>query len=157
MIELCTRKRMLILVIVLIGVSLLALGFETFLTSNSGHSNTGHSNSIMSPNTSKNACWINKDVKIIKECQQCSTFDMNVKVPACLPTGYREQVHCIHEDEDVWRSCDRLPWLEKRNFWLFESTFFVLGLFSGFVTYQRQRLLNRRTLERIQKQISAGV
>jgi len=152
MIESCTKRRMLVVILLLVVLSLIALGLESFLTTDDVPSAT-----VISPNSTKEMCWLTKEFRIVKECQTCSQFDLNLKHAVCLATGYKELIRCVNEEHDAWRSCDKLPWMEKRNFWIFQSSTFVLGLFSGLITFTRQRQLNRRTLDRIQKQISAGV
>ena len=51
-------------------------------------------------------------------------------------------------------SCDTVPWIEKRRFWTFEGILSVLGFFSGVAVYVRQKQLDHKMYQRIQRQIA---
>ena len=54
-------------------------------------------------------------------------------------------------------SCDKVTWLEERNFWLFEGSVFIVGVISTAVVFTRQKVLDHRMLRRIQRQLASGV
>ena len=54
-------------------------------------------------------------------------------------------------------SCDKVTWLEERNFWLFEGSVFIVGVISTTVVFTRQKVLDHRMLRRIQRQLASGV
>jgi hypothetical protein len=54
-------------------------------------------------------------------------------------------------------SCDRVEWVEERRFWTFEGLLTLIGLVSGLAVFIRQKQLDHRMYQRIQKQIAAGV
>lgn len=51
-------------------------------------------------------------------------------------------------------SCERVLWLEERRFWTLEITSLVLGLVSSTFVMWRQRLLERQSMQKLQKQIN---
>ena len=51
-------------------------------------------------------------------------------------------------------SCERVLWLEERRFWTLEIIILVLGLVSSTFVMWRQRLLERQSMQRLQKQIN---
>lgn len=54
-------------------------------------------------------------------------------------------------------SCDKVTWLEERNFWLFEGSVFIVGVISTTIVFTRQKVLDHRMLRRIQRQLASGV
>ena len=53
--------------------------------------------------------------------------------------------------------CDRVVWLEERHFWAFEAVMALLGMAAGLATMARQKILDHRVVQRIQRQVAAGV
>lgn len=54
-------------------------------------------------------------------------------------------------------SCDKVQWLEERNFFIFESCMAGFGILGAVIVKFRQKQLDQRMMARIQQQISAGV
>ncbi len=50
-----------------------------------------------------------------------------------------------------------MTWLEERKFWTFEGSLTLMGILSGMAVYVRQKQLDHRTYQRIQKQLASGV
>lgn len=153
MIESCTKKRMVCAVTCLGGLTLFVLIIESHLTSSSS---VNHSNPVTRNST--NDCWLKEDYEIVESCHPCSAFEIRSKmIPACLPTHYKEVLKCINSGSNVIRSCDKVTWLEERNFWIFEGLAFATGFVSTSVVYVRQKILDHRMLRRIQRQLASGV
>lgn len=57
----------------------------------------------------------------------------------------------------IYFSCDRVGWIEEKHFWTFECALTLLGILSGLSLYIRQKQIDHRMYQRIQKQIAAGV
>ena len=53
-------------------------------------------------------------------------------------------------------SCDRVDWVEERRFWTFEGLLTLLGLASGLAVFIRQKQLDHRMYQRIQRQIASA-
>ena len=47
-----------------------------------------------------------------------------------------------------------MAWIEERKFWKAELMFGVVGFFSGLVVYVRQKQLDHKMYQRIQRQIA---
>ena len=54
-------------------------------------------------------------------------------------------------------SCDRVVWLEERNFWLFEACMLASSIVFSLYAYGRQKILDHRMLRRVQKQLANSV
>ncbi|KAG8255540.1 hypothetical protein J6590_090350, partial [Homalodisca vitripennis] len=112
--------------------------------------------------TEKNAsgadlCWLTEDFEIVEECHPCSDFEIASKSnKICSGTHFKEALNC-EKSGKVFRSCERVTWLEEKKFWQFEGFMFMIGCFSTATVYMRQRVLDLRTLRRIQRQIANSV
>lgn len=154
MIEVCTFKRMVLLIFIAGIISLIViyktslLDVETIVEASSSRVQN------VSSSTQEPPCWVLNNYQVKEECKPCSKFEMSMKIPICL-LGFKELVSCGNVDQ--WRSCARVPWLERKYFWLFEGVTICVGMSSGLVTYMRKKQINQRTFERIQKQIASGV
>ena len=56
----------------------------------------------------------------------------------------------------LFSSCDRVDWVEERRFWTFEGLLTLLGLASGLAVFIRQKQLDHRMYQRIQRQIASA-
>ena len=54
-------------------------------------------------------------------------------------------------------SCEKVRWIEERNFWTFEGVPSLLGALSALSVFIRQKQLDHRMYQRIQRQIASGV
>ncbi len=54
-------------------------------------------------------------------------------------------------------SCDKVDWMEEQKFWTFEGILTVLGFVSGTALFIRQKQLDHKMYQRIQRQIATGV
>lgn len=54
-------------------------------------------------------------------------------------------------------SCDKVIWLEERNFWLFETCMLASSIIFSVYAYGRQKILDHRMLRRVQKQLANSV
>lgn len=50
-----------------------------------------------------------------------------------------------------------MVWLEERHFWTFEAVMAMVGMAAGLATMARQKILDHRVVQRIQRQVAAGV
>ncbi|KAB7498265.1 Protein JTB [Armadillidium nasatum] len=155
MIEFCTKRRMVIAVAFLIGLSVVVVIIENEWTPDDVHH---HSHDSSSDNLTKaENCWMVETYDILEECQPCTDLEKESKsIEVCKSAIHRQKIKCSKTGE-VYRKCDRVVWLEERHFIFFESLMLALGLVSGAFTFYRQRVLDRRVLQRIQRQVAAGV
>lgn len=156
MIESCSKKRMLIAIACLISLSILVLIIENELTPSDRRA---HTHSSASPNSSHDPelCWMREKMTELEECQPCSADEIKSgNPPVCKEAQYRQKIKC-NKTGEVYRKCDRVVWLEEREFWTFEAVVSIMGILSGLTTFARQKVLDRRILQRIQRQVAAGV
>ncbi|XP_054279237.1 protein JTB-like [Macrosteles quadrilineatus] len=102
-------------------------------------------------------CWLTENFKVVEECHPCTDFEIASKSNRiCSGTHFKESVIC-EKSGKVFRSCERVTWLEEKKFWQFEGFMFMVGCFSTVTVYLRQRVLDYRTLKRIHRQIANSV
>ncbi len=94
----------------------------------------------------------------------------------CVAKGKKELVECKKSGRQTYRrygfmlffgeilfkitffySCDTVDWIEEQKFWTFEGLLTLLGVVSGAAVFIRQKQLDHRMYQRIQKQIASGV
>ncbi|XP_028910653.1 protein JTB [Ornithorhynchus anatinus] len=98
-------------------------------------------------------CWLVEEFVVVEPCGECTSFKAKM-VPECSTTGFVEKISCTASKKERLKSC-RSAHMEHRAFWRFEAA--ALGLaavFAGLVLC-RQRLLDRRALEKVRKQIES--
>ncbi|KAK4292676.1 hypothetical protein Pmani_034370 [Petrolisthes manimaculis] len=155
MIESCSKKRMVVAIAFLIGLSVLVLIIENELAPSDTRP---HTHTTTHPNTTlRDMCWLREEVKELEECQPCTVLETQSGSPAvCSSASYRQKIKC-NKTGEVFRKCDRVVWLEERHFWTFLGVSAVVGLVAGLATAVRQRILDHRVVQRIQRQVAAGV
>ncbi|XP_038624978.1 protein JTB [Tachyglossus aculeatus] len=98
-------------------------------------------------------CWLVEEFAVVEPCGECTSFQAKM-VPECSTTGFVEKVSCSASKKETLKSC-RSAHMEHRAFWRFEAAALGLaGVFAGLVLC-RQRLLDRRALEKVRKQIES--
>ncbi|KAF3425681.1 hypothetical protein E2986_10232 [Frieseomelitta varia] len=150
MIELCTKKRMLIGITLLGGLTILVLIVESHWTDNPSK--------LYLENFENNTrCISGDEYEITSECHPCSAFEIASKsIDVCAHARYKEVVKC-KSGEAITRSCDRVAWLEERAFWKFEVFMFLLALTSCISVYWRENVLRQRIIRKVAKQLKASV
>lgn len=155
MIESCTKKRMIFGITLLGGLTLFVLMLESHWASGK----KSHIGGVPEKNaTNENNCWLNEEFEVIEECHPCSDFEITSKSNGvCVPTHFKETIKCKVSGKIINRSCDKVTWLEERNFWIFEGSMFVMGVISTIIVFSRQKILDHQMLRRIQRQLASGV
>ncbi|CAH1796127.1 unnamed protein product [Owenia fusiformis] len=158
MIEFCTKKRMLISIIVLIVISILVLIIESSVSTSTDMKNMTDppdETSNRSNNKDYN-CAEHEPFTIIEECTICSKFEIMSNASVCLSTGFREKIHCTVSKKEVSRSCSNTR-KKERDFWTFELLMILLGAVSYGSVFMRQKHLDKRLMDKVHQQIAAGV
>lgn len=102
-------------------------------------------------------CWRREDYTIIQDCHPCTAYEIASKSQGvCVHTNNKEVLRC-KSGETVSRSCDKVAWLDERNYWKFQGILFLIGSASTFVSFMRQRFLDRQTTLKIQRQLGHTV
>ncbi|XP_076176728.1 jumping translocation breakpoint protein JTBR [Ptiloglossa arizonensis] len=150
MIELCTKKRMLIGITLLGGLTVLVLIVESHWTdsSNKLYLEALENNTI---------CISGEEYEITSECHPCTAFEIASKsIDVCIRARYKEVLKC-KSGEIITRSCDRVAWLEERAFWKFEALMFILAISSCISVYWRENVLRQSIIRKVARQLRASV
>lgn len=151
MIESCPRKRMLLGITFLGTLTVCVLFVESHWTQ---QNNTRKRSFRVEQNST---CFEREKYEIVQECQPCTDFEIASKsIGVCIHTHYKEVLKCA-SGEMVTRSCDKVAYIEEHQFWKFESFMFISALISTFLVYVRKKVLNKRMLQRVQRQLANSV
>lgn len=77
-------------------------------------------------------------------------------IGVCIHTHFKEVIKCS-SGEMVTRSCDRAAYLDEQTFWRFEGFMFLTSIISTCCVIARKRVLNKRVLHRVQRQLANSV
>ncbi|XP_018016714.1 protein JTB [Hyalella azteca] len=157
MIESCSRKQMIIAILCLIGLSVIVLVVENILAPYSD--NHRHNSSRQEPVNMSLAenCWSREEFKLLEECQPCTDLELKSRSPvACGTAHYRQKIEC-NTTGVVFRTCDRVVWLEERHFLVFELSCLAVAIAGYTYTTHRHSYLQDKVLARISQQLAAGV
>uniref|UniRef100_T1HFL2 Protein JTB n=1 Tax=Rhodnius prolixus TaxID=13249 RepID=T1HFL2_RHOPR len=159
MIEFCSKKRMLAGIILLGGLTVIVLVYESqwaFEASNYNH--FGNYSNLYKNLTDADFCWLNEEYSVVESCHPCSDFEVASKSnKACVQTQFKEAVKCHKTGKQVFRSCDKVQWIEEKKFWQFEVLVFVIALTSTASVFLRQRLLDQQHLKTLQRRLACSV
>ncbi|PNF34632.1 hypothetical protein B7P43_G05866 [Cryptotermes secundus] len=155
MMESCTKRRMILAMTFLGGLTLLVLFVESNWTPGNGRNHVA----VVDRNSSnENNCWLYEESETVEACHPCTEFEIRSKsVGVCVPTYFKETLSCKLSGKVVSRRCDEVTWLDEHNFWLFEGLMFIVGVISTTFVFTRQTILDQRMLRRIQRQLASGV
>ncbi|XP_032938905.1 protein JTB [Catharus ustulatus] len=98
-------------------------------------------------------CWRVEQFVVAQACTQCSDFEMKM-VPACSSTGFIEKINCASSPRHEYKSC-RSAALEAQRFWRFVGSALGVAVAAAALVVLRQRVLDRRALEKVRKQIES--
>ncbi|XP_059082189.1 protein JTB-like isoform X2 [Tigriopus californicus] len=162
MIELCTKRRMILAIAILGGLSILVIILESrhLHTPDEAEAHDIHDHhpilkELLSPD---DKCWKTEPFQVVEPCDLCSEIEIANKSPVvCVAKGKKELVECTTAMKRTYRSCDVVPWIEERRFWTFEGLLSFFGFCSAMTVFVRQKQLDHRMYQRIQRQIAAGV
>lgn len=86
-----------------------------------------------------------------------SAYDLaSQSIGVCIHTHFKEVIKCS-SGEMVTRSCDRAAYLDEQAFWKFEGFMFISTVVSTVCVIARKRVLNKRMLQRVQRQLANSV
>ncbi|XP_044734882.1 protein JTB [Chrysoperla carnea] len=152
MIESCPKSRM------LLGITLLGALTILVLVVESNWTDTGPRHYKNFPAVENNStCWLTQKYEVINDCHPCTEFEIASRsIGVCIHTHFKEVLKCAN-GETVTRSCDRVAWLDERNFWTFEALMFFASVISTLFVRIRRKTLDRRALQRVQRQLANSV
>ncbi|KAL5004744.1 hypothetical protein ScPMuIL_018200 [Solemya velum] len=152
MIEFCTKKRMAFVILLLISLSVITLVLE----SRWSDKQTKELQSITDFDSSNHSCKSGQ-FKVKTGCKLCSRKELRTQMSYCQKTGYKEVVECENDGRLYSRSCDLTSDMEERSFYIFEGASFVIGIAAYSIVRQRQKMLDHMLMEKVNRQIAAGV
>lgn len=144
MIEVFTKKRILVL------AAFVVLSMLTFLVL---RSHWEYTRQLPKDEPKETSCPVYTS---ISRCQRCPKEELRAEVPYCKQHGYKERIRC-EDGKEEFVGCDISPAVEEADFWKFELLTLLVGLTSYAVVYLRQKKLDKRLMEKINKQIAAGI
>ncbi|XP_077012355.1 protein JTB [Tamandua tetradactyla] len=106
-----------------------------------------------SVSTSNLPCWMVEEFVVAEECAPCSDFQSKTTLE-CSSTGYVEKITCSSSKRNEFKSC-RSALMEQHLFWKFEGAVVGVALVFACLVIVRQRLLDRKALEKVRKQIES--
>ncbi|NXN97938.1 JTB protein, partial [Rhinopomastus cyanomelas] len=98
-------------------------------------------------------CWRVEDYVVVQECARCSSFQAK-SMTECEPTGFVEKITCATSKRDDFKRC-RSAVMEAQVFWRFVGTMMSVTAVFAVLVVCRQRVLDRKALEKVRKQIES--
>ncbi|XP_034954559.1 protein JTB [Zootoca vivipara] len=98
-------------------------------------------------------CWQSEDFVVTQQCAPCQSFQAKT-MPECSVTGFVEQINCSASKKGEYKSCRSME-MEARIFWKFEGAMLGVAAVFALLVVCRQRMLDRRALEKVRKQIES--
>ncbi|KAL3288914.1 hypothetical protein HHI36_003359 [Cryptolaemus montrouzieri] len=152
MIESCPKRRMLFGLSVLGFVTILVLVIESNWTD--ARDISRKRTFIVEQNSS---CWQKESFEVLKDCEPCTDFEINSgSLGVCIQTHHKELLKCSG-GATVLRSCDRAAYYDEKAFWKFEAFMLVFSVISFICFTSRKKVLNKRMLQRVQRQLANSV
>lgn len=91
-------------------------------------------------------CYLREEYEVTRHCEPCSSFEIKLarenNQGVCLHTHNKEVLKC-KSGEIVIKSCDKVAYLEQRNFYIFMVLTLIISLFSTTIVYARQQILTK--------------
>ncbi|XP_067664754.1 uncharacterized protein [Haliotis asinina] len=151
MIEFCTKKRMVFAVIALICLSVITLILESRWSFQKKLKDAHIQAMAYSNETCKSGKYTALDV-----CKSCTRDELRRDVHYCHEKGYKLLIQCS-DMRIMYKGCDITPDDEQKQFWIFEGVCFVIGIASYLVVHHRRSMLDKMMMDKINKQIAAGI
>ncbi|XP_071104051.1 uncharacterized protein [Haliotis cracherodii] len=151
MIELCTKKRMVFAVIALICLSIVTLILESRWSYQRKLNDARFQAMANANETCKSGKYTALDV-----CKSCTRDELRREVHYCLEKGYKMLIQC-ENTKIMYTGCGITPDAEQRQFWIFEGVCLVIGIVSYLIVHQRRSMLDQIMMDKINKQIAAGI
>lgn len=119
----------------------------------SSSSSSFANNSIEKQQLTISTCHQAEPVEILELCRKCTPFERRWQPTVCSPGGYKELVLCSTSKTQTFRSCPIPANIQKHQFWMFEFVIFLMALASIAGVHYRQKMLDKRMVEKIKRQI----
>lgn len=152
--ESCSVRRLLLLIIFIGGITLLIfikITSSSVLSGLNATIVTETSEDVKDHKNSSNKCWLREENIILKECHLCSDR------LECINASYVETIECKISGL-AYRICSK-PTIQtsEREFWLFQGSQFVIAVISLTVIQYKKKQFHKKLMQRIQKQLDSVV
>jgi len=155
------RKRMLVAISLLTLVSVLIIILEsTQLQSHqSRDGSVAEDIHELHPDLKKHLkkedkCWQYEKFEILEVCDVCT--DNKTDHIVCVAEGKKEKVQC-ESGKIAFRACSMVARIEETKFWVFEGVMTLTAAISYAFIFLRQKQMDHKMYQKIQRQIAAGV
>ncbi|KAL4113892.1 hypothetical protein QTP88_017448 [Uroleucon formosanum] len=152
--EFCSVKRLLLLIIFIGGITLLIFIKITSSSALSGLNttiSTEISEGVKDHKNSSNKCWLREENTILKECHLCSDR------LECINASYVETIKCKISGL-AYRNCRKpIVRTSEKEFWFFQGSQFVIAVISLSVIQYKKKQFHKKLMKRIQKQLDSVV
>lgn len=150
MLEGYPRNRMFIGLGILVACTIIIIIIESSNISDDDKQKTPPQTIIENNST----CYLREEYQVIEQCHPCTEFEVVSKsLGVCIHTHYKEVLKC-KSGEIVTRSCDRVAEIERKNLIIFTVICGVIGFLSYLVVYWRERVLYKRAMMKIDRQLN---
>ena len=148
MLEILTRRRIVVFLCAVLFVSISLLFFNRIIPSYKRYP-------PVKPEDQQEIsdCYLTEPTDVLTFCQKCTSYERRANPNACLPTGYKESVLCSKSNIHTSRSCQIPISIQRQHFWLFECCTFVVAILAIASVQSRQKTLDKQMVEKIKKQI----
>ncbi|KAI6191369.1 Jtr-1 [Aphelenchoides bicaudatus] len=162
MIETCTTRRMLILIVALLVSSLVILCFEEYIEDTQlaasrqlrqgGKLSYPVTGDVKEDKHEHADCPQSETLKILEECKQCSAFEVNaLQSSYCTETGYYDKFLCGANNKTLFGTCYAKQMKSFARFNLFAGLMIAWSVaFYGFVSWRR-KAIELRSYSRLQQ------
>lgn len=97
-----------------------------------------------------------KKAKAVSDCERCSKDELRKLQPECQETGFKQKIICDNK-ETFYQNCEITPYMDERNFWIFQAVTFTIFAVSYSLVRVRQKKLDGQLMDKINRQIASGI
>lgn len=152
MFDFCTKKKMALAIALLFGISLVTLVVESAWPSHHKIQAVKFPSNLVPLNKS----CPSKKAKAVSDCERCSKDELRKLQPECQETGFKQKIICDNK-ETFYQNCEITPYMDERNFWIFQAVTFTIFAVSYSLVRVRQKKLDGQLMDKINRQIASGI
>ena len=149
MLDIITRRRLLIFLCAVLFVRSSILFFGRIIPSSSNYPSVRKFEETIE----NSQCYLTEPFDVLNFCQKCTSYERRVNPNACQSTGYQETVLCSKTNVHTARPCPIPIYVQRQHFWLFEGLTLAIAMVAIWSVQSRQRTLDKQMVEKIKRQI----
>ncbi|XP_048733922.1 protein JTB-like [Ostrea edulis] len=152
MVDFCSKKKMALAIFLLFSISVVILMVESAWPTRHKIQEVKYLSHLVPLNKS----CPSKKAKAISDCERCSKDELRKLQPECQETGFKQKIQCDNK-ETFYQNCEITPYIDERNFWIFQVVTFTLFAASYSMVRVRQKKLDGLLMDKINRQIASGI